>query len=128
MRFEVKEEEVEVMSKKLEVATKEVAVKSAEVKEMLIQIKDSTTKAEARQAELRSSLGAVESSLAHTLKRLGCRSDNPLEWKPPWDWEKELSDDLVIEAYLKARWRSGADTLATAGWRDRRYSSVRARR
>ena len=43
---------------------------------------------------------AVESSLAHTLRRLGCRSDNPLEWKPSWDWERELSDELMIEAYL----------------------------
>ena len=68
---------------------------------------------------------AVESSLAHTLKRLGCRSDNPLEWKPPWDWEKELSDDLVIEAYLKAKWRSGADTLVTAGWRERAKGPLR---
>ena len=33
---------------------------------------------------------AVESSLAHTLRRLGCRSDNPLGWKPSWDWEREL--------------------------------------
>ena len=68
---------------------------------------------------------AAESSLAHTLKRLGCRSDSPLEWKPPWDWEKELSDDLVIEAYLKARWRSGADTLSTAGWRERAKGPLR---
>ena len=45
---------------------------------------------------------AVESSLAHTLRRLGCQSDNPLGWKPSWDWERELSDDLMIEAYLKA--------------------------
>ena len=53
---------------------------------------------------------AVESSLAHTLRRLGCRSDNPLEWKPSWDWERELSDELMIEAYLKAKWRCGVET------------------
>ena len=43
------------------------------------------------------------SAVAHTLRRLGCRSDNPLGWKPSWDWERELSDDLMIEAYLKAK-------------------------
>ena len=58
---------------------------------------------------------AVEGSLAHTLRRLGCRSDNPLGWKPSWDWERELSDDLMIEAYLKAKWRCGVETVTTAG-------------
>ena len=44
------------------------------------------------------------------------RSDNPLEWKPSWDWERELSDELMIEAYLKAKWRCGVETVTTAGW------------
>ena len=56
---------------------------------------------------------AVEGSLAHTLRRLGCRSDNPLGWKPSWDWERELSDDLMIEAYLNAKWRCGVETVTT---------------
>ena len=69
---------------------------------------------------------AVESSLAHTLRRLGCRSDNPLEWKPSWDWEKELSDELMIEAYLKAKWRCGVETVTTAGrWEESKKGPLR---
>ena len=68
---------------------------------------------------------AVESSLAHTLRRLGCRSDNPLEWKPSWDWERELSDELMIEAYLKAKWRCGVETVTTAGWEESEKGPLR---
>ena len=68
---------------------------------------------------------AVESSLAHTLRRLGCRSDNPLGWKPSWDWERELSDDLIIETYLKAKWRCGVETVTTAGWEESKKGPLR---
>ena len=71
---------------------------------------------------------AVESSLAHTLRRLGCRSDNPLEWKPSWDWERELSDELMIEAYLKAKWRCGVETVTTAGWEESKKGPAGRRR
>ena len=67
----------------------------------------------------------MESSLAHTLRRLGCRSDNPLEWKPSWDWERELSDELMIEAYLKAKWRCGVETDTTAGWEESEKGPLR---
>ena len=67
----------------------------------------------------------MESSLAHTLRRLGCRSDNPLEWKPSWDWERELSDELMIEAYLKAKWRCGVETVTTAGWEESEKGPLR---
>ena len=32
-----------------------------------------------------------------------------------WDWERELSDELMIESYLKAKWRCGVETVTTAG-------------
>ena len=56
---------------------------------------------------------------------LGCRSDNPLEWKPSWDWERELSDELMIEAYLKAKWRCGVETVTTAGWEESEKGPLR---
>ena len=56
---------------------------------------------------------------------LGCRSDNPLEWKPSWDWERELSDELMIEAYLKAKWRCGVETATTAGWEESEKGPLR---
>jgi len=59
------------------------------------------------------------------LGRLGCRSDNPLEWKPSWDWERELSDELMIEAYLKAKWRCGVETVTTAGWEESKKGPLR---
>ena len=72
------------------------------------------------------------------MRRLGCRSDNPLEWKPSWDWERELSDELMIEAYLKVKWRTKtkfgiAKNLSLSnggvGWRrSRQRGGKRARR
>jgi len=53
---------------------------------------------------------AVDSSLAHTLRRLGCRSDKPAGVEAELGLGKRaLSDELMIEAYLKAKWRWGGD-------------------
>jgi len=64
---------------------------------------------------------AVESSLAHTLRRLGCRSDNPLEWKPSWDWEREFET-------RRHGWNRGAPArrhrLTTKSWEMRQRVCV----
>ena len=45
--------------------------------------------------------------------------------KPSWDWERELSDDLMIEAYLKAKGRCGVETVTTAGWEESKKGPLR---
>ena len=57
---------------------------------------------------------AVEDALASTCARLGCRGTHPLEWNPT-HLEGELRDELMIEAYLKARMRLGLRGRLTRG-------------
>ena len=42
-----------------------------------------------------------------------------------WDWERELSDELMIESYLKAKWRCGVETVTTAGWEESEKGPLR---
>ena len=58
---------------------------------------------------------AVESAMATTLRRLGCRTEDPTGWEPTW-LETELSDEVVMEAYMKARLRSGVKAKAAGRW------------
>ena len=39
--------------------------------------------------------------------------------------ERELSDELMIEAYLKAKWRCGVETVTTAGWEESKKGPLR---
>ena len=56
---------------------------------------------------------AVEDGLAETCARLGCRGVHPLEWNPTHllDVKDGLSEDLLIEAYLRARMHLYRDVL-----------------
>ena len=61
----------------------------------------------------------VEAELANTCARLGCRDVNPLEWHPTHLMEgpDQLREDVIMEAYLKARVRLGMRGRLTQGGR-----------
>ena len=61
---------------------------------------------------------AVEDEIASTCARLGCRETHPLEWNPT-HLERELRDELVIEAHLKARIKLGLRGRLTRGGKER---------
>ena len=51
--------------------------------------------------------------VARTCWRLGCRRESPLEWHPT-HLMSSLSDELMIEAWLKAKLRMGLKGVRTA--------------
>ena len=64
---------------------------------------------------------AVEDALAETCARLGCRGVHPLEWQPEHllDAKDGLSEELLIENYLRARIHLGMRGKLTAGGTER---------
>ena len=66
----------------------------------------------------------VEAELANACARLGCRDTHPLEWYPDhlMQGEDQLREDMIIEAYLKARVRLGIEESSRRRdehWKDR---------
>jgi ribonuclease HI len=58
----------------------------------------------------------IEAAISSTMWRLGCRGmtgDGPIEWQAPHIGDDQLSDECIIEAWLKAKRRAGVAAIRT---------------